>query len=474
MPKFLGREEELQRLHEAVQKKSSSFVIIKGRRRIGKSRLVTEFSKSFEKSYFFSALAPDKTTTPQHQLNEFCRQIAQNFKTPVAQYQDWGDAFWAVAERVQTGKVLLFFDEISWMGSQDPTFLAKIKNLWDMHLKLNPRLVFILCGSASAWIEKNIMNSAGFVGRISFTITLRELSINDCIKFWPANISLYEKLQILAITGGDPRYLEEINPKQSAVENIKKLCFTEGGLLVEEYKQIFSDIFLRESTIYNKITHILANGSKEIQEIKDELNLNASGRLPEYLWELELAGFITRDYTWNLKTGVDAKLSKYRLSDNYLRFYLKYIEKNRDKIKRGNYILKSLHSLTEWPQIMGYQFENLLLNNRSKIHKILGIHAADIVSDNPYFQRKTYRYPGCQIDYLIQTKHNTLYICEFKFSKNLVGTSVIDEIQTKIDSLPGHAKYSCRPVLIHVNGVHKELEESDFFSAIIGVEDLFR
>src|SRR5260221_14568122 len=98
--------------------------------------------------------------------------MARQFHPASAQYQDWSDAFWAVGERVQSGKVLLFFDEISWMGSKDPTFLGKIKNLWDLQLKKNDHLIFIVCGSASAWIEKNILSGTGFVGRISFTFTL--------------------------------------------------------------------------------------------------------------------------------------------------------------------------------------------------------------------------------------------------------------------------------------------------------------
>ena len=66
-------------------------------------------------------------------------------------YDDWSDAFWALGERVQSGKVLLFFDEISWMGSLSPTFLGKIKNFGDMQAKNNDALVFVVCGSASSW-----------------------------------------------------------------------------------------------------------------------------------------------------------------------------------------------------------------------------------------------------------------------------------------------------------------------------------
>jgi len=473
MANFVGRQEELKRLIESTQKRTASFIVVNGRRRVGKSRLIEEFSQYFEHYYEFVGLAPEKKTTARDQLDEFSRQMSRNFNTPLARYEDWSDIFWAVGERVQSGKALVFFDEISWMGSEDPTFLGKIKNFWDQHLKKNDHLIFIICGSASAWIEKNILSSTGFVGRISFTLTLRELPLSDCNKFWPDNISVYEKIKILAVIGGIPKYLEEVNSKLSAEDNIKKLCFTEGGMLVEEFEQIFSDIFLRDSDLYQKIIRVLSKGAKEQNEIQKSLNLKTPGRIPEYLSELELAGFVGRDYTWDIKTGVDSRLSRYRLKDNYLRFYMKYIEKNLEKINRGSYTLKSLSSLPEWPIIMGFQFENLILNNRREIHRVLGIDPADIVCENPYFQHKSYRHEGCQIDYMIQTRFDTLYICEIKFLKNEIGASIIKEVQARIDSLQYGKRFSRRPVLIHVNGVNQEVIERDYFAAIIDVKVLF-
>ncbi|TAK77219.1 MAG: ATP-binding protein, partial [Gammaproteobacteria bacterium] len=365
---FIGRQYELKRLVDTTKKQTASFIVIKGRRRIGKSRLVEEFSKQFDYYYKFEGLAPEKNVTADHQVDEFCRQMARQFQIPKAKYDDWSDALWAVGERVSSGKVLLFFDELSWMGSKDPAFLGKIKLLWDNQLSKNPQLVFIICSSASAWIEKNLLSSTGFVGRISLTLKLEELSLAECNHFWPKNISAYEKLKVLAVIGGIPKYLEEINPKECAEENIKRLCFTDGGFLVKEFNSIFSDLFLRESIFYKKIVNALKEGARDQSEIQAETcnddDYKHTGRIPEYLWELEESGFIKRDYTWNIKTGKDSKLSKYRLQDNYLRFYLKYIEKNLNKIERGTFNFKSLTSLSEWNTIMGFQFENLILNNR--------------------------------------------------------------------------------------------------------------
>jgi uncharacterized protein len=464
---FIGRQEELKKLLDLSKKKSASFIVVRGRRRIGKSRLIEEFSKHFDKFYTFVGLTPEKNVTAKDQLEEFSRQMARECQVPYARYDDWSDALWAIGERIKTGKVLLLFDEISWMGMNEPRFLGKIKNFWDNHLKQNDQLIFIVCGSASSWIEKNILSSTGFVGRISYTLTLEELPLSDCKQFWPKNISAFEKLKVLAVTGGIPKYLEEINTKLPAEENIKQLCFTRGAILVEEFRQIFSNLFLHDSLFYRKILEVLATGSKERNEICEILKIDPGGRISEYLTELELAGFITRNFTLNIRLGIDSKLSKYRLCDNYLRFYLKYIDKNLSKINRNSFRFKSLSSLPEWHTMMALQFENLVLNNRSLLHQTLNIHPNEIVLENPFYQHKTHRNPGCQIDYLIQTKFNTLYICEIKFSKNPVNSSVINEVQKKIDILSYPKGYSCRPVLIHVNGVTEDIIDSDYFASII-------
>ena len=467
MGTFIGRQEELEKLREFQTKKTASFILIKGRRRIGKSRLIQEFSRYFGQFYTFTGLPPDKKTTATHQLDEFSRQLTREFKTATARYADWSDALYAVGERVQKGKVLVVFDEISWMGSKDPTFLGKIKNCWDLQLKNNTQLIFIICGSASAWIEKNILGSTGFVGRISHTLTLKELTLENCKEFWQKNIAAYEKLKVLTVTGGVPKYLEEIQTHWSAEENIKQLCFTNGGFLVNEFDHMFSGIFLRESLFYRHILECLVDGAKEPAEISKLLSENHRGRISEYLWELEEAGFIRRDYTWNITIGTDSKLSRYRLSDNNLRFYLKYIVKNKTKIKRDAFELKSLTALPGWETIMGFSFENLVLNNRKVLWQQLKLSPDEIINENPFFQHKTTRAPGCQIDYMVQTRFNTLYVCEIKFSKHEINTAVIDEVQKKINSLPITRGMSCRPILVHVNGVHADIIDSGYFSAIV-------
>lgn len=478
MQEFIGRDYELGQLLLLLDKATASLVVLRGRRRIGKSRLADEFARRAapQKYYYFTGIAPTSFTTAQSERNEFSSQLhKQGF--PYVEAKDWNDLFWLLADKTQKGRTIIVFDEISWMAYKDHDFLGKLKNAWDLFFAKNPKLILILCGSISSWIEKNIISSTAFLGRPSLYLNLEELPLADCNKFWGggavrARIADYEKLKILAVTGGVPRYLELINHSLTAEENIKRLCFVKDAVLADEFERIFSDIFGRRSEIYRKIVTLLLAGSLDQQAILQRLGKSKSGDLTEHLNDLILAGFISRDHTWSLKSGALSKLSFYRLKDNYVRFYLKYIAPNRGKIQKGIFQKMALSSLAGWESIIGLQFENLVLNNQDKILQLLHIAPEETVFYNPYFQRKTKNSSGCQIDLLIQTKFNCVYVCEVKFSKAPITAEVIDEVQAKIERMKLPRNFSYRPVLIQVNGVADNVRNGGFFVKIINFGEL--
>ena len=197
------------------------------------------------------------------------------------------------------------------------------------------------------------------------------------------------------------------------------------------------------------------------------LKIKKSGTISAYLDDMAQAGFVGRSYSWNLSNGTLSKLRQFYISDNYVRFYLKYIEPNKRRIQQGAFLDNTLIAFPGWNTIMGLQFENLVLKNRTSLYGVLNIHPAEIVNDGMYFQNKTKRKRGCQIDYLIQTKYNALHLCEVKFSKNPISISIIDEVRNKMAALEHANSFSIRPVLIHVNGVDDEIHEQDFFSHIV-------
>jgi len=477
MNKFIGRQQELKDLERFLSKKTASLIVVKGRRRIGKSRLIAEFAQRNKvKFYSFIGLPPEKNITAQIQRNEFTRQL-KTYKINVADdhRQDWGDLFYILAKKTSKEKVLILLDEISWLATDDVTFHGKLKTAWDVYFKQNANLILVICGSVSTWIEKNILSGTGFVGRISYTMNLEELPLSDCNKFWDKTsgfVAPFEKIKVLSITAGVPRYLEEINTNISAEDNIRNIMFKKGGFLFAEFEQIFHDIFSKRSRIYKNLLENILYKKYTHDEIYNLLDVEKGGLISEYLSDLEAAGFVKRDFTWNINTGKSSKLSHYRISDNYVRFYLKYVEPNKDLIERGVFSDRTLASLPGWQVIMGLQFENLVLANRHSIWEILNIQQDEVIYDNPFFQTTTVRRKGCQIDYLIQTRFDTLYICEIKFSKHPIGIDVIEEVKQKIASIALPRRMSYRPVLIHVNGVTEDLLDERYFAKIINFGDL--
>jgi len=472
---FIGRKKELESLELLLKKRLASMVVIRGRRRVGKSRLIKEFA-SDKKSWNFSGLPPVPGITKQRQLDAFSTQISQNLNMPKIQVSEWIEHFTFLGNQAKGQKIIIILDEISWMGSKDPDFLGQLKTAWDMYFSDNPDLILILCGSVSSWIERNILKSTGFVGRISVDMILEELSISESGEFWrnqKNKISAYEKFKMLSVTGGIPKYLEEIIPSQSTEDNIHRLCFQSNGLLFREFEQIFSDLFSKRAQTYSNIIKTLAHAPLTLDEVCEKLNLEKSGSISRCLDDLSLAGFVQEDCTWNISTKAESRLKKFRLKDNYLRFYLRYIVPNKDRISKGVFESKTFMHMPGWESVMGLQFENLVVTNLKNLCKILRIDLLEVLNAGPFFQRATKRQKGCQIDLMIQTKHNNLYICEIKFRTSEIKSSVIQEIEKKIERLAIPKGFSIRPVLIHVNGVSQGVRESELFNDIIDFSRFF-
>lgn len=472
--KFIGRKRELQKLRDLSQAQRPVLAVVMGRRRIGKSRLVEEFSK--EKVFLpFTGLSPTHEMTDQSQRDAFATQYATHFKLPPVTFTDWSDAFANLTMQLTDEPTVILFDEMSWMGAKDHTFIPKLKVWWDLTLQKFPKLYLIFCGSVSTWLEENVLKSTAFFGRVSLQIDLEDLSLPECYEFLQQSGfkgSIYDIIKILSVTGGVPWYLEQIKSHMTVDDNLKALCFLKNGLLVNEFDRIFNDLFSARGVIYREIVRVLSKGMFSRAQIRHELNYSNSGALSGYLKSLMISGFVTAHYDWSIKTSSLGKMSLYRLSDNYIRFFLKYIEPNLPKINANGYQDVILSQLPGWDAIMGFQVESMLLKNRSLLIKALGVSPTDVIADNPYFQRAKVRQVGCQIDYLVQTSLNNLFVCEFKFKRREIGMEVIDEVKGKIKRLVIPRGFGVAPVLVHIGGVHESVYDSRYFYRIIDMADL--
>lgn len=473
MTGFVGRQRELAKLKDLARLDVASLVVIKGRRRVGKSRLAAEFAARLPgyRSVLLTGMTPDEKVSAADERDDFALQLSRALAIPPPRADDWNTLLWALADRTRQGKWVIILDEINWLGAKDPTFLGKLKSAWDLHFSRNRKLILILSGSLTSWIERHVLRSTGFVGRVHLDLTLDELPLRDCAPFLNAghrHLSSFEKFKVLAVTGGIPSYLERIDPASSAEANIHRLCFTREGYLFREFDVLFHDLFERKR-FYRQLISAVAEKPLDLEGIYRRLGVQKAGYISDCVDDLVETGFLARHHTWKIATGGAGKRSLIRVIDNYTRFYFRCIKPNRAAVERGAGRLPAGSD-----GILGLQFENLILKNRSAVWSRLGIAAEDIAFDNPFWQTPTQKKPGCQIDYMIQCHDNSVYVCEIKFAKAPIGRSVIAEVEKKIDRLIKPRNFTFRPVLLHVNGVESQVIDERYFDSVIDFGDLWQ
>lgn len=473
---FHGRAFYADQFGRLFRKNKASLVVVQGRRRIGKSAFVAHCGEKYADHFLkFEGLGPREGGGLTSQLTAFAEQLAAQTKLPRMTLESWPQAFQIMATALpNSGKVVLLLDEISWMAAGDRDFAGHLKIAWDNLFSLRKNLVVVICGSVSSWIEENLLKSTGFVGRTSWVFTLPPMPLPECIPFWrgkAARIPVLEKIKTLAVTGGVPRYLEEIDPSQTAEQNIHRLCFDAGGLLFREFDDLFSSVFNRRADRYRSICQALSGPARTVTELSKILDIGRGGIVTEALTELESGGFITTDLPFSPLGGTEKRIAKYRLSDNYVRFYLRYVEPEKKRIDSGLYRKRALETLPQWDSIMGLQFENLVLSNRDSLLRHTDLANTPILNAGPYFQGKTLRTEACQIDMLLRTK-KSLYVVEIKL-RDKIPASCITDVQEKIRRLKLPKGTPCRTVLVYHGELDASIPDEDFFDYLVPFERLF-
>ena len=474
---FVGRQEDLAMLSGLWEKQVASLVTCRGRRRVGKSTLIEEFAKRTAEHFIvIEGLAPRKGMSDRLQRRNFCERLAEQTGGDFKDAVSWPLAFSMLdAALPSKNRVVVLLDEISWMGGYDKDFPAYLKTAWDKKLKNHPNLVLVLCGSVSAWIADNILNSTGFVGRNSLDLEVRELPLGEAVQVVgpaAARLSSTEKLDILSVVGGVPRYLEEVRPSLTVDENIRRMCFLKQGLLFREFDETFGSVFGARAEKRKSVLEVLAHGPMMATEIAERMGGDVNGHLTRTLRELEYAGFVAREVNLNAATGKPSRLERYRICDNYTRFYLHFIEPNRAAIDNGLFKYSSMEQMKGWDVQLGYQFENLVVNHVCDLFRHLGIERSLVLSAAPYMQRGTKRGEGCQIDLLIQTRR-TVYVVEIKRRRE-IGAEIMDEVAEKVRRLKVAAGVSVRTALVYDGRLSQRIEAEHDFDVLVPASRLLQ
>lgn len=465
--RFYGREEQLSDLHALWGKRVGSLCTCRGRRRIGKSTLVERFAEESGARFIkIEGAKPNPGSDNASELAAFAIQLASQSSAEDSPPSNWLNAFIRLDKEIRDGeRTVVLLDEVSWLGAFDPLFADTVKMAWDNYWKKHDRLVLVLCGSVSGWIKENLIDNSAFLGRRSLDIVVKELPLPQCVKFWgeaASRIDPREITDVLAVTGGVPRYLEEINPGLSAGENVRRMAFRENSILRTDFDEMFRDAITRQAGLSGKIVRLLAGGAMSVTELARSLGGGKGGKISTSLELLKESGLVALDAGKNPETGREVRERRYRLKDNYARFYLRHIEPVKDVIDAGSYAFVSLDALDGWDATLGYAFENLVVNNYPDLIRHLHLGNALIESAAPY---RRLRPVGVQVDLLLQTRR-ALYVVEVKRQRE-IGREIIREVESKIARLPRPPGKSIRTALVYDGHLAPIVEADNFFDAIV-------
>lgn len=423
MSKIIGREKEIIQLEKLLESNKSELVVIYGRRRVGKTFLIREIYKKH--TIFEVSGIPDGSYIDQ--LQNFYNQICsfQKSFTKIDVPKNWLEAFNLLGKYIDrksnTGKKVIFIDEFPWMYTHKSKFVQMFGHFWNSYCTKRNDLIVVICGSAASFMVNKVMqDSKGLHHRATLPIRLLPFNLYETELFLKSKkviLDRYSYLQLYMAIGGIPHYLEKINSGDSVPVAIDNLCFKKGGLLVNEFNNIFASLF-DNSKNHNKIIEALATSQKGItrEKLIAKSKINSGGTLSKTIEELSESGFLTEYEPYN-KTS---KETLYRLTDEYSLFYLKYIKSN----KGGSW--KTLFSSRSYSSWSGFAFENLCLKHNTQILIGLGINGIDSNSSS-------WRNNNAQIDLLIDRSDRSINICELKFSESqfTISKSYADNISNK-------------------------------------------
>lgn len=407
MVKLIGRTSERQTLKEAFENDKSELIAVYGRRRVGKTFLIRQF---FSKNIVFEVTGLFNGNM-KNQLHNFNKEIIKQttnevLKTPTT----WIDAFSILESYINSikgkNKKVIFIDEFPWIATSRSNFLMAFENFWNNYCSKREDLIVIICGSAASYmIQKIIRNKGGLHNRISRKIRLLPFNLHESNLFLKSrgiNYTEYDTIQVYMTMGGVPHYLEKLQKGLSVAQNIDKLCFNKDGTLNNEFNQLYASLF-NDSERHLTIIRTLAKTNKGItrNELLEKSGIPSGGDFTLKLDELIESGFVSEyAYFQNKK-----QLTLYRLSDEYSKFYLKFIESNRNEGEGTWQRLSTSQTYITWS---GFAFETLCLKHVYQIKKSLRIDA--IYSTNSSWFNEI-----AQIDLLIDRDDNIINLCEIKF-----------------------------------------------------------
>jgi AAA+ ATPase superfamily predicted ATPase len=317
---FVNRANELKTLNSEFSRTNSTFTVIYGRRRVGKTTLIREFIRDKKAIYYYAT-----EINLAMQLRSFTQDILDILGMSHIVFESFEDAFIFLAKRIGDRRFVLVIDEYQNLVKVEKSFSSMLQKVWDMYLK-ETNIHLILCGSTISMMHSEILNySAPLYGRSTTIIHLKPLLAHYIHDFVP-HLDSEEFMKIYASFGTIPKYLEMYHKEKSFKENIKEVVLNKNSFLYNEgYFLLKQEI--NEVSTYFSILEAISKGATKLGNIAGMLEMNGS-QLTRYIEKLIALGFIEKEVPITDKNPLKSKLGRYRFKDNFLKFWFFYVYKN--------------------------------------------------------------------------------------------------------------------------------------------------
>jgi AAA+ ATPase superfamily predicted ATPase len=331
---FVGRELELALLDEVYRRRGAQFLILYGRRRIGKTRLITHWGERLDEPYFYWMASQ---TSAANQLRDFSQTLFQ-FLNPGAaieatfSYTSWDAAFAEVGRAAADKRLVVVLDEFTYVMQADSEVPSLIQRAWDHQLK-SSNVCLILTGSLAGIIQRTTLDyQSPLYGRATARLKLQPLSFGALAGMLPA-YNAEQRVAVYTITGGVPAYVEQFDDRLNILQNLRQRILTPANTMLEDAVFLLGDQ-LAEPGNYAAVLEAIAGGFHQLSEIAMMAGISRTN-IGKYLGVLQELGYVERQVPATVRRPEQSRQGRYVITDAYLRFYFRFLKPYLADIARG-------------------------------------------------------------------------------------------------------------------------------------------
>lgn len=352
---MIGRQKEINLLEELFDSNKFEYLNLYGRRRVGKSTLLTDFSSRHNCIF----VTGQEKNNPLNQ-SDFIKAVCEYFSVPYApDFSDWKPIFEFLTDLIERQnpkeRIVIIIDEFPYIAKEDPSIKSALQTVIDRKWKNMSNVFLILCGSSVSFMVNDVLGSASPLhGRATAEYELLPFNYLITKEFYP-QMSNSDRILSYGILGGIPLYLLSFDDNLSITENIEKGIFSPTSVMLKEPINLLR-MELREPLFYNSILLSISQGANKLGEISGKVH-EESPKVSKYLDTLKELRIIVKNVPYG--DGNSSKKGIYSIKDNYFKFWYRFVFTNENKINLLGERKTSEMIVSSLSDYMGIVFEDI-------------------------------------------------------------------------------------------------------------------